>query len=90
MSASGDTAPLITVMPNMSTEKPSSVMPISLRLCFFDIISMAMPISAINGANDSGFRSLRNGFALSLIPESESTHAVSVVPICEPSMAPVV
>lgn len=88
-SASGLTAPLISVIPVISTENPTMILPISLvRLCFAVIIMMT-PIRAMMGEKDSGFSILRNGLSPSM-PERLRIHAVSVVPMLEPMRTPMV
>ena len=88
-SASGLTAPLIRVMPVISTENPTMILPMSLvRLCLAVMIIMT-PIRAMIGENDSGFSIFRKGLSPSM-PERLRIHAVSVVPTLEPMSTPIV
>ena len=82
ISASGATAPLMSSMPYIRMEKPIMTRPTSRRRCFFEPMISRMPASASKGEKFLG---------LSLsIPVRDSSHAVSVVPILEPIITPMV
>ena len=77
---------LIMVIPCISIPKPTSIMPMSLRLCFFDPMIMMTPMRATTREKHLGSSSLRITLPSLLIPDSERIHAVSVVPISEPKI----
>ena len=89
ISASGDTAPLMSCIPYMSTAKPAMMIPTSLRFSFLLPIIIITPISAMTGEKFSGFNIEMNRLSLS-IPERLRIHAVRVVPMLEPMMTPTV
>ena len=65
------------------------IRPISRRFCFLEPMIKMMPTSATTGEKFSGLRRLMNTFSLS-IPVRDKIHAVSVVPILEPIITPMV
>ena len=89
ISASGDTAPLMSCIPYMSTAKPAMMIPTSLCFSFLLPIIIITPISAMTGEKFSGFNIEMNRLSLS-IPERLRIHAVRVVPMLEPMMTPTV
>ena len=89
ISASGATAPLISSMPYMRMEKPIITRPTSRRRCFLEPIISRMPASASRGEKFLGFRKLTKKLSLSM-PVRDSSHAVSVVPMLDPMMTPMV
>ena len=89
ISASGDTAPLMSCIPYISTAKPAMMIPTSLRFSFLLPIIIITPISAMTGEKFSGFNIEMNRLSLS-IPERLRIHAVRVVPMLEPMMTPTV
>ena len=90
VSLRGAMDPDIMVIPCMRIAKPRSIVPISLRFCFLDTITMSIPISAKIREKHFGSRSLRNTLPDELIPDSERIHAVSVVPMSDPKITPTV
>ena len=89
ISASGATAPLMSSMPYIRMEKPIMTRPTSRRRCFFEPMISRMPASASKGEKFLGLRRLTKKLSLS-IPVRDSSHAVSVVPILEPIITPMV
>ena len=57
ISASGSTAPLIVCMPNMRMEKPSRIVPTSLRLLLLENSRKVTPTIASTGEKEEGFNS---------------------------------
>ena len=89
ISARGLTDWLIKLMPVMSMEKPMRTWPASrLRPCLQVIIS-SMPTRARRGEKDSGLSILSQILSPSM-PAALNIQAVSVVPILEPIMTPMV
>ena len=87
--ASGETASLMSSMPYIKTAKPSSASPV---FCFFEVLharSMTAPMSARTGVKDVGFKR-RSSVESLLMPERLKIQAVSVVPMFEPMMTPIV
>ena len=85
----------MSVIPVMSTEKPTSMRPTSFFLFFLAPIIIMIPMRAMIGENASGLRSLSRKlvippFPVSLISLRQSIHAVKVVPIFEPKHTPIV
>ena len=89
ISASGDTAPLISSMPYIRIEKPIITRPTSRRRCRLEPMMSRIPIKASRGEKFLGLRKLTKKFSLSM-PVRDSSHAVRVVPILEPMMMPMV
>ena len=87
ISARGLTALLMNFMPYISTAKPTKIEPMSLRLGFLDIMMRTEPTMAKIREKFSGFRSFSHTLSVSS-PTSESSQAVSVVPMLEPIMTP--
>ena len=77
---------LIMVIPCIRIPKPTSIMPMSLRLCFFEPMIMITPIRATTREKHLGSSSLRKTLPSLLIPDSDRIHAVSVVPISDPKI----
>ena len=88
-SANGDTESLISFMPYIRTAKPTKTDPISLSRFFFVNMNITIPKKAITREKYSGFNILTKVFS-ELMPISDSTHAVSVVPMFEPKSTPIV
>ena len=76
-------------MPYIRMEKPTMMRPISRRRCFFEPMIKMMPASASRGEKFSGLSRLTKTFSLSM-PVMAKIHAVSVVPILDPIMTPMV
>ena len=69
-------------MPNISVAKPRRIRPVSFFLPFA-VRYRIMPITASTGVNDDGFNSCTNRLS-PLMPDSDSSHAVTVVPMFAP------
>ena len=76
-------------MPYIKTAKPIRIRPTSRRRWRLEPMISRMPARAIRGEKFSGFRRFTNTFSLSM-PVRERIHAVSVVPMLEPMMTPMV
>ena len=79
---SPETEPDSDSMPNISVAKPSRMRPVSFFLPL-PVRYRMMPITASTGVNDDGFSSCRNRLS-PLMPDSDSSHAVTVVPMFAP------
>ena len=77
------------VIPDISTANPSIIVPTSCLRLSLDIMTSMIPTRANIGAKFSGLRRFTRILSLS-IPATESIHAVSVVPMFEPIMTPIV
>ena len=88
-SASGFTAPLIMVMPVIKMAKPTHTEPMSFFLLLLVNMMRMMPMSATMGEKLSGFKSCTKTLSL-VMPERLKIHAVTVVPMFEPMMTPMV
>ena len=80
----------IMVMPCMRIANPMSIVPISLRRCFLQIMMRAIPIKAKMREKTEGLRSFRKMLSPLSIPARDKIHAVSVVPMSEPNITPTV
>ena len=89
ISARGLTASFISSMPYIKMEKPTMIRPMSRRRCFLEPMIRIMPISASSGEKFSGLSILTKMFSLSS-PVIARIHAVSVVPMLEPMITPMV
>ena len=89
ISASGETAPLISCIPYISTANPAIMTPASFFFSLLAPIIMITPISATIGEKFSGFKREINMLSL-WIPERLKIHAVRVVPMFEPMITPTV
>ena len=81
---SPETEPDSDSMPNISVAKPRRIRPVSFFLPFAVRYS-TMPITARIGVKDDGFNSCTNRLS-PLMPDSDSSHAVTVVPMFAPIM----
>ena len=90
ISRRGAMEPDIMVIPCIRIAKPTSIVPISFFFCFLDAMISKMPISANISEKHLGSKSLRNMLSLLSIPDRDRIHAVSVVPISEPNITPIV
>ena len=86
-SARGFTAPLILSIPNISTAKPSMIVPMSFLRELFVKVSKIIPIIARIGEKELGFSRLIKKLLLS-IPVRLKIQDVIVVPILAPIMIP--
>ena len=77
------TAPLMVSMPNISTAKPSRIMPTSFFLSLLAIMVSPTPMSASTGVKEVGFKSWTKKFPLSS-PVRLKIQAVTVVPTLAP------
>ena len=89
-SASGFTAASMVNIPVNSTEKPSSMVPISLYLARLPAIKKMIPTTAMIGARVVGLSRVRKKFAFALPSRSPRRRicAVTVVPIFPHLMTP--
>ena len=76
-------------IPYIRIAKPIRIVPISRFLFVFPVITMMMPTSAMIGLKDSGF-SIRTNTLLLEMPIILMIHAVTVVPMFEPIITPMV
>ena len=76
-------------MPYIKMEKPTRIRPTSRRRCFLEPMMSSTPARASRGEKFSGLSILMKKFPLSM-PVRERIHAVSVVPMLEPMMTPMV
>ena len=86
-SARGFTAPLILSIPNISTAKPSIIVPMSFLRELFVNVSNIIPTIARIGEKELGFNRLIKKLLLS-IPVRLKIQDVIVVPILAPIMIP--
>ena len=84
-SASGETALDMRSMPNISTAKPSSTMPVSFRLSDLPDMYITIPISASTGVKLWGLSSCMT-MLLPLMPVRLNSQDVTVVPTLAPMM----
>ena len=89
MSARGLTASDMSSMPYISTAKPTMMEPALRRRSLLETMMRRMPTKATTGEKDSGFRSLSHTVSLSM-PARDKIQAVSVVPMLEPMITPMV
>ena len=89
MSFSGATASDMVSMPNINTENPSRIMPVSLRFCRLENMLNPMPTAAMTGVNVAGLKIVRYQ-ASPVMPAKDKIHAVTAVPTLAPMMMPTV
>ena len=87
--ASGATESLISSMPNIRTEKPTMIVPISRFLALFAPIIIITPMRAMIGEKFSGFNIDKKILSV-LRPFKPKIQAVRVVPTLEPMITPTV